>query len=481
MARNLLAAIFLVTLVVVAGCIGGTGGQSLLQVPDNTSTVSETTSEPTNGPSTLTTRSTVTPTNGTLEVHFINVGQSLSTLIVGPTGETMLIDTGDWRNDGEYVLDYLQARNITRIDYLVSSHGDADHIGGNAAIIEYYETEAEGIGAVYDQGLVSASKTYERYLNAVEEYNVTLYRTQAGDTIPMEGVGAKVLAPPEGYLETEERNENSIVIKLTHGNASFLFTGDAEDEGERYLVETYGERLQATVLKAGHHGSKSSTSGALLDAVDPQVVVISSAYESQYGHPHEEVLERLEERSIPTYWTATHGHVVLTSTGKEIRMSTQQAAPTAPREIRTGEPIAPETDRLLTLRTTIYPRARTDSGTATATIPGREGELKVTTIRADAKGDDRSNLNDEYLVFTNTGDGALAIGSYTISDESGKSYTIPEGVVLELGESVALHTGAGTNTATDLYWDAGRPVWNNGGDTITVQTTNGTTVLQETY
>ena len=94
-----------------------------------------------------------------------------------------------------------------------------------------------------------------------------------------------MLGPPEPYLESEARNENSIVLKLTYGETRFLLTGDAEDDQEAHLVERYGEQLQATVLKAGHHGSASSTSGELLDAVDPQRVIISSAYDSQYGHP----------------------------------------------------------------------------------------------------------------------------------------------------------------------------------------------------
>jgi competence protein ComEC len=113
---------------------------------------------------------------GTMEIHFINVGQSTSTLVVGPTGETMLIDTGDFRTDGKYVLQYLQANGVERIDHLVVTHNDADHIGGNAAIIEYMETQADGVGAVYDPGVAANTKTYERYLDAVERYDVTLYR-----------------------------------------------------------------------------------------------------------------------------------------------------------------------------------------------------------------------------------------------------------------------------------------------------------------
>jgi competence protein ComEC len=121
-----------------------------------------------------------TSVNGTLAVHNINVGQSVSTLIVGPTGETIRIDTGHFNDDGEHVLSYLQRHNIDRIDYLVTTHNDADHICGNAAVINYYETETNGVGAVYDPGITASTNTYDEYLDAVEGHDVQLFRAQVG-------------------------------------------------------------------------------------------------------------------------------------------------------------------------------------------------------------------------------------------------------------------------------------------------------------
>ncbi|WP_243700394.1 ComEC/Rec2 family competence protein [Halorussus pelagicus] len=197
--------------------------------------------------------------NGTLSVHFIHVGQGTSVLVVGPEGETLLYDTGNWNDDGEHVLDYLRSRNITRIDSLVTSHADADHIGGHAEVIEHFETEAEGVGAVYDPGIAAATRTYEDYLDAIEEHDVALYRTQAGDRIPMAGASVRVLVPPEDSLADRERNENSLVLRAEYGNASVLLPGDAAAAAERYLTETYRGSLNATLLAAGHHGSNSST------------------------------------------------------------------------------------------------------------------------------------------------------------------------------------------------------------------------------
>jgi competence protein ComEC len=423
--------------------------------------------------------------NGSLEVHYINVGQSLSVLVVGPTGETMLYDTGHYQDDGEHVLQYLQAHNISRIDHLVVSHNDADHIGGNAAIIEYYETEADGIGAVYDPGIAASTQTYSGYLDAIEQHDVTLYETREGDSIQFQSVDVGVFGPPEPYLESEERNENSIVLKLSFGETSFLLTGDAEDDQEAYLVEKYGERLNATVLKAGHHGSSSSTSGGLLDAVQPQVVVISSPYDSQYGHPTAEVLDRLQSRSIPAYWTATHGDVVLVSDGKQVSVRTQAAAPTDPSRLREGEPTAPEATGDAVERAILNGQITEPATTTTVATDGGTtttgGALALAGVHADAEGDDRENLNDEYIILENTGSDTLDLSGWMISDAADHTYTIPDGTTLAPGETLTIHSGSGSDTALDLYWGSGTPIWNNGGDTVTVRNSQDDVVLNETY
>ena len=460
------AILLLVGMVVIAGCSG-----SPATGPD------ESTPEP---------EGEIPSTDSTLEVHNINVGQSSSTLFVGPTGETMLVDTGDFNDDGEYVLEYLQRHDIGRIDHLVVSHNDADHIGGNAAVIEYYETEADGIGAIYDPGIAASTNTYEEYLDTVEEHDVTLYQTREDDSISFEGVSVDVLGPPEPYLENEARNENSIVLRLQYGDVNFLWTGDAEVSQESYLVEEYGDELDSTIYKAGHHGSSSSSSGALLDAAQPEAAIVSSAYDSRYGHPHEEVLQRLADRSIPIYWTATHGTIVLVTDGEGVSIRTQQDATTDPLSLRDKDPVPPGTTAPVEERAQIG-AAPTDAATPTPTVAtdGRtssgDGELAVATINADAEGDDRENLNDEYIVFRNDGDSSLNLTGWTVSDESGKTYQFPDGFTLGPGATVRLHTGSGTDTATDLYWDAGRPVWNNDGDTVTVTTLEGEVEIEEEY
>jgi competence protein ComEC len=432
--------------------------------------------------------------NGTVEVHYINVGQSVSTLVIGPDGETMLIDTGHYTDDGEYVLEYLQRHEITQLDHLVTSHNDADHIGGNAAIIEYYETEAEGIGAVYDPGIAASTETYAEYLDAVEEHDVTLYETREGDTISFGEVDIDVLGPPDPYLENEARNENSIVLKLTYGETSFLLSGDAEDDQEAYLIDTYGAELQSTVLKAGHHGSSSSSSESFIDAVAPQAVIVSSAYDSQYGHPTEEVLQRFADRSLPTYWTATHGTIVLVSDGNDVSVQTQRDAPTDPLELRNGEPIDPGTGGDVVERDQLGGDAGDGGyGDETDDEPDNTGEenettstdpaaaLEVATINADAEGNDGENLTDEYIIFENTGDEPIELSGWTVEDEAAHSYEFPQGFTLEAGATVTLRTGSGTDTDTELYWGSASPIWNNDGDTVTLSNPDDEHVLEVSY
>jgi competence protein ComEC len=238
-------------------------------------------------------------------------------------------------------------------------------------------------------------------------------------------------------------------------------------------------------LKAGHHGSSSSTSGGLLDAVQPQVVVISSPYDSQYGHPTAEVLDRLQSRSIPAYWTATHGDVVLVSDGKQVSVRTQAAAPTDPSRLREGEPTAPEATGDAVERAILNGQITEPATTTTVATDGGTtttgGALALAGVHADAEGDDRENLNDEYIILENTGSDTLDLSGWMISDAADHTYTIPDGTTLAPGETLTIHSGSGSDTALDLYWGSGTPIWNNGGDTVTVRNSQDDVVLNETY
>jgi competence protein ComEC len=340
--RRQLAAVLLCGLLALAGCADA--GLGLDDRP------ADPTSTPTPGNGTGEATATATSTagvDGTFEVHNINVGQADSVLLVSPEGETMLVDSGGWQDDGATVIEYLESRDVDRIDHLVSTHGHADHIGGHEAVIDHYETEKGGVGAVYDSGVPHTSKTYERYLDAVERHDVPLYEVAAGDEIPFAGVEATVLNPEEP--KSDDLHENSVAVRVGFGETAFLFTGDAERAAERHMVDD-ADTLESDVYQAGHHGSDTSSGPELLDAVDPELAVVSSAYDSQYGHPHDEPLRRFAERDVRVVWTAVHGTTVLVSDGTEIAVRTQHDATTDPLEIKdadeaTADPTDPTEER----------------------------------------------------------------------------------------------------------------------------------------
>ena len=269
--------------------------------------------------------------SGDLELHHIDVGQADSTLVVTPSNETILIDTGDYRDDGAAVIDYLEAHDVDRIDHLVTTHGHADHIGGHPAIIEHFEENGGGVGAVYDPGVPHTTATYERYLDAVDTYDVPLYEVVAGDRLPLAdgGLEATVLNPPDGDA-SGDIDTDGVVLSLAFGDFSYLTTGDLDASGERRLVETYGDDLATDVYQAGHHGSSTSSNAPFLDRADPDIAVVSSAVDSRYGHPHDEVLAAFADRGIETYWTGVHGDIVVTTDGTAVSVETERNASTDP-------------------------------------------------------------------------------------------------------------------------------------------------------
>ncbi|WP_425601090.1 lamin tail domain-containing protein [Halosolutus halophilus] len=275
---------------------------------------------------------------GELEIHHIDVGQGDSTLIVTPANETILIDSGDWRQDGSEVIAYLEAQGIDRIDHLVATHADADHIGGHAAVIEHFETNGEGVGAAYDSGVPSDSATYGNYLDAVDEYGVDLLIVESGDELPIEGdVSAQVMHPPAGDTGSDV-NKNSVVLAFEFGDFQYMMTGDVDTGVEQRLVDEWGSDLESDVYKAGHHGSSTSSSEAFVDAVGPETAIISSAYDSQYGHPSDEVLERFADRDIETYWTGVHGNIVVRTDGTSIDVDTSESFSTDAEDILAETP-----------------------------------------------------------------------------------------------------------------------------------------------
>ncbi|AGN02622.1 putative hydrolase (metallo-beta-lactamase superfamily) protein [Salinarchaeum sp. Harcht-Bsk1] len=319
----------LLVLVLSAGCLGAIG------VDVETETSSPDAGDSSGFDGEIGANASLEPVDAELSVHYIDVGQADATFVRGPENETMLIDSGHWSDGGEVVIEYLEARGVERIDYVVSTHAHADHIGGSAEVIDHYETERDGIGSVWDSGVPHTSQTYEDYLDAIERHDVDLYQTQANDTIPMEGATVEVLNPPIDHGD-EDLDANAVVVRIGYGDAGFLFTGDMTTETEDDLVARWGSDLQSSILQAGHHGSSTSSAPEFLDTVSPRLAIVSSAYDSQYGHPHEEVLARFADRGIDTYWTGTHGTIVAGTDGDAVTISTVADARTDPADLRSS-------------------------------------------------------------------------------------------------------------------------------------------------
>jgi len=249
-----------------------------------------------------------------LTVHFIDVGQGDSILVQTPTGQSMLIDGGE-RDQGKKVVQYLKNQGLCNINILVGTHPHSDHIGGLIDVLENFPVDK-----VYLPKVIHNTPTFKDFLTAIKNKGLKATTAKAGIEIPLEGVDACFAAPVGDTYE--DLNNYSTVIKILYGNNSFLFTGDAEEESEAEMLLSSVVCLQADVLKIGHHGSTSSTTDAFLEIVSPQYAVIMCGKNNDYGHPHEETIEKLTKAGIEIYRTDQQGNIVMTSDGNNIEINT---------------------------------------------------------------------------------------------------------------------------------------------------------------
>ncbi len=264
--------------------------------------------------------------NDYLRVTFIDVGEGDSCLIQTPGGKNILIDGGRGYK-GKDVLPFLKKKGIRRIDTLVATHPDMDHIGGFLAVLD----SDIKIDKVLDSGHRGTSYTYQDFLLKVaERKNVKYYQPRAHQVLDWgEGLKVQVLSPAHLFRNA---NDSSIVIKLTYGRTSFLFTGDAGYPAEDEMIANFGGGLKSTILKAGHHGSKTSSSSSFLNYVRPRIAIISVGHNS-YGHPDPGVLNRLKEIGAKIYGTGkvpehpeltSYGNITIATDGKKCWIKTER-------------------------------------------------------------------------------------------------------------------------------------------------------------
>lgn len=258
---------------------------------------------------------------GALEVTAIDVGQGDSLLIAFPDGKIMLVDGGGIPSFGraiktrldigeDVVAPYLWTRSIKRIDVVALSHAHEDHIGGLAAILNDFDVKELWTGA---------TPPYASWNHLREEARargVAIKPLEQGRSFPFGGASVQVLAPVPGYVPgSSPKNNDSLVFRLTYGRHSFLLTGDMEKQVEQQLLAD--NAVQHTdILKVGHHGSRSSSTPAFLDALHPALALISAGFENSYGHPHRQTIDNLAERHIETLRTDQGGLVTIRTDGR---------------------------------------------------------------------------------------------------------------------------------------------------------------------
>jgi competence protein ComEC len=258
---------------------------------------------------------TILRADGKLQVLFLDVGQGASQLLISPSGKTMLIDAGN--NDKEQVmLDYLKQYQITKLDIVIGTHPDADHIGGLDKVID--QTMVDNI---YMPKISSNTRTFESLLESISNKKLKVQTAKAGLTLDWDKeVQVEMIAPAAVY---DSANNMSAVVKITYGTTSLLLTGDAEAASEKDMIKS-GVDLSSTVLGVGHHGSKSSTSLAFLNEVKPQYAIIQSGKDNNYGHPDKTILSRLKKAGVSVYRNDLQGTVSVISDGKNVTIATER-------------------------------------------------------------------------------------------------------------------------------------------------------------
>ncbi len=360
-----------------------------------------------------------------MRVHFIDVGQGDSILIESPNGKTMLID-GGVKGAGQQVVSYLKELGVNKLDQVVATHPDADHIGGLIPVLQTIPIEQ-----FYDSGKVHTSQTFEEMLMAIDQKNIPYYVPKTGDLIEFDkDVTVKVLNANE---HATDNNDASIVLKVVYGNVSFLLTGDAGIALEKEMMQN---DVTATILKAGHHGSNTSSSEEFIRAVKPEVTILSYGEDNKYGHPHAEVVDRLQAMGSNIYATAESGTIIVATDGVNYTVNGKEAS-------RAVTPKTPSTF------------------------------LPTTAVEIVSK-----DLVTEIVGIKNNGQQAVSLNNWQlISLEGNQVFNFPN-LSLQPGKIIYVTSGANAREGDNyLKWTT-KQIWLNDGDAAQLRNEKGELVSE---
>lgn len=360
-----------------------------------------------------------------MQVHFIDVGQGDSILIESPSGKTMLID-GGVKGAGQQIVSYLKELGINKLDIVVATHPDADHIGGLIPVLDNMTIEQ-----FYDSGKVHTSQTFEEMLTRIDEKNIPYHVPKIGDDIEFDkDVNVKVLNAND---QATDNNDASIVLKMTYGNVSFLLTGDAGVALEKEMLQY---DVKATVLKAGHHSSNTSSSEEFIQAVKPEVTILSYGEDNKYGHPHAEIVDRLQAIGSKIYATADLGTITVSTDGVNYTVNGKETS-----SVETGNILSKE-----------------------------EPTTAIEIVSKD--------LVTEIVGIKNSGQHAVSLKDWQlISIEGHQVYNFPN-LSLQPGKTIYITSGTNAREGQNyLKWTT-KQIWLNAGDAAQLRNEKGELVSE---
>ncbi|MEY9978848.1 MBL fold metallo-hydrolase [Lysinibacillus sp. RC79] len=364
-----------------------------------------------------------------MRVHFIDVGQGDSIFIESPNGKTMLVD-GGVKGAGQKVVSYLKELGVNKLDIVVATHPDADHIGGLIPVLNSVD-----IGQFYDSGKVHTSQTFEEMLTLIDTKNISYNVPKTGDRIAFDDdINVKVLNANENATDN---NDASIVLKLAYGNVSFLLTADAGIALEKEMMQ---DDVKATILKAGHHGSNTSSSAEFIQKVHPEVTILSYGEGNKYGHPHAEVVERLQAIGSEIYSTAEAGTIIVSTDGVNYEVNSKEWSPPS---VST-----PQT-----------------SASAPATT---SASIEIVS----------KDLIEEIVGIKNNGNEAVSLKDWQlISIEGHQVFNFPN-VTLQPGKTMYVTSGSNAREGQNYLKWTKKQIWLNDGDAAQLRNAKGDIVSE---